>query len=155
MFPFSLSSALNSSSKDSGKVLALMRAIFRNLFSTLSWRLFAHNHRTDSGRKLKKKTIRSQYGFINNSRGSLQLEYPLDQILNYSRFKSKRIATKKKCLNLLTQDVIWTSIQRFLNVMDVAKTTLCAYWDLRLGRKKFFFSWNKENCVGIEQIFSW
>lgn len=54
IFPFSVSSALNSSSKDSGKVLALMRAIFRNLFSTLSWRLFAHNQRTDSGRKLKK-----------------------------------------------------------------------------------------------------
>ena len=29
---------------------------------------------------------------------------------------------------LLTQDVVWTSIQRFLNVMDV-KTTLCAYWE--------------------------
>ena len=28
---------------------------------------------------------------------------------------------------LLTQDVIWTSFQRLLDVMDV-KTTLCAYW---------------------------
>ena len=56
ILPFSVSSALNSSSKDSGKVLALMRAIFRNLFSTLSWRLFAHNQRTDSGRKLKNAT---------------------------------------------------------------------------------------------------
>ena len=37
-------------------------------------------------------------------------------------------------LNLLTQDIIWTSIQRCLNIygrqMDV-ETTLCAYWAIK------------------------
>ena len=43
---------------------------------------------------------------------------------------------KEKRPTLLTQDVVWTSIQRFLNVMGV-KTTLCGYWDNKLITVRF------------------
>ena len=51
--------------------------------------------------------------------------------------------------SLLTQEIIWTSIQRFLNVVD-AKATFCAYWQrmhqVQLDHDYGYTSFKNKKC---------
>ena len=80
-------------------------------------------------RQMDVKTTLCSYSNLANIKFHKMLFWRRFNVLNvidvWYRWTSNNVVCLQK--NLLTQDVIRTSIQRFMYVMDV-KTTLCAYW---------------------------